>query len=84
MKTYLNGTVKSEIIARVLFSLNGIVKTKSSRNGEITLSFTDIGRSCHSNEFLTPQICLLTLFAKKILAKISEFTVFDQVRRLTS
>ena len=38
-------------------------KIKSSRNVEITLSFTDIGKSCSSGEFLVPQICLLTLFA---------------------
>ena len=28
---------------------------KSSRNGEITLSITDIGKSCTSQEFLAPQ-----------------------------
>ena len=31
---------------------------------EITLSLTDIGKSYPSGEFLTPQICLLTLFTK--------------------
>ena len=41
------------------------MKIKLLRNGEITLSFTDIGKSCPSFEFLMPQICLLTLFAKK-------------------
>ena len=40
------------------------VKIKSSRNGEITLWFTDICISCHSREILTSQICLLTLIAK--------------------
>ena len=45
---------------RVLFFL----KTKSSRNGENTLSFTDIGKSCHSHNFFMSQIGLLTLFAK--------------------
>ena len=29
-----------------------------------SLSFTDIGKSCSSRDFLTSQICLLTLFAK--------------------
>ena len=38
-------TVISEIFARVLFSLRNFVKIKSSRNGEITQSFTDIGKS---------------------------------------
>ena len=28
------------------------VKIKSLRNGEITLSFTDEGKSCHSRAFL--------------------------------
>ena len=40
------------------------MRIKLSRNGEITLSFTDIGKSCLSREFLTSQICLLTLFTK--------------------
>ena len=44
--------------------MRSFVKIKSSRNGEITLSFTDIGKSCPSCEYLTPQICLLTLFTK--------------------
>ena len=38
--------VFSGIFARVLFSLRSFVKKKSLRNGEITLSFTDIGKSC--------------------------------------
>ena len=37
---------------------------KASRNGENSLSFTDIVKSCQSLEFVTWQICLLTLFAK--------------------
>ena len=44
--------------------MRSFVKIKSSRNGEITLSFTDLGKSYHSREFLTSQICLVTLFAK--------------------
>ena len=31
------------------------VKIKSSQNGEITLSFTDIGKSCPSSDFLMSQ-----------------------------
>ena len=46
------------------------MKIKSLRNSEITLSFTDIGQSCPSHEFLTLQICLLTLFAKIKLLQI--------------
>ena len=43
-------TVNSEIFARVLWSRN-FVKIKSSRNAEITLSLTHIGKSCHSRDF---------------------------------
>ena len=44
--------------------MRSFVKIKSSRIGEITLSFTDISKSCPCHEFLTSQICVLTLFAK--------------------
>ena len=44
--------------------MRSFVKIKSSRNAEITLSFTDIGKSCPSGEFLVLQICVLTLIAK--------------------
>ena len=38
---------------------------KLSGYGEITLSFTDIGKSCPGHdEFLSLQICLLRLFVK--------------------
>ena len=61
-------TVNSEIIARVYFRetshMQSFVKIKSSRVGEITLSFTDIGKSCPCRKFSASQICVLTLFAK--------------------
>ena len=44
--------------------MRSFVKIKSSRNGEITPSITDIGKSCTSREFLAPQQCLLTQFTK--------------------
>ena len=46
--------------------MRSFVEIKSSRNGEISLSFTDIDESYLSRELLTSQICLLhvTLFAK--------------------
>ena len=56
--------------------MRSFVKIKCSRNIEITLSFTDIRKSYPSREFLASEICLLMLFAKKILAKISGFTVY--------
>ena len=40
--------------------MQSLVEIKSSRNGEIIHSITDIGKSCHSHEFLI----LLTLFTK--------------------
>ena len=56
--------------------MRSFVKINSALNTEITLSFTDLGKSCPSREFLISQICMLTLFAKnKILARISGFTV---------
>ena len=40
------------------------VKMKSSQIGEITLLFTDTGKSCPCREFSMWQICVLRLFAK--------------------
>ena len=42
----------------------GLVKIKTLRNGKITLSLTDVGKSCPSREFLRWQICYLMQFAK--------------------
>ena len=50
------------------------MKIKSSRNEEITLSFTDIARSCPSRTFLA-SLSFNAIRENKILAKISEFTV---------
>ena len=51
---------------------------KSSRNGEITQSFTDTGKSCPRREFLVSQICLLMLFAKiKFSRKFPDLQCFD-------
>ena len=46
----------------IFAKLRSFLKTKSSRNGDITLSFIDIGKSCPSRNFLTAHICVLTLF----------------------
>ena len=56
-------TVNSEIFARVYFR-ESFLKIKPLPNGEITPSFTNLGKSCPSWEFLKSQICLLMLFAK--------------------
>ena len=60
---YQGNTVNSEIFARVLFS-RSFVKIESSRYDKITLSYTNIGKSIHSREFLMLHIHLLTLFGK--------------------
>ena len=44
--------------------MRSFVKIKHSRNGKITLSFVDIGKSCLSREFFISYIYLLMLFAK--------------------
>ena len=44
--------------------MRSFVKIKFSQYGEITLSFTDIGKSFPSCEFLTSQISLLMLYAR--------------------
>ena len=62
-------TVNSERFAGTLFTRN-FVKMKPSRNGENTLSFTDIGKSCPSRILLTSQIYLLTLFTKIKFSRI--------------
>ena len=48
---------------------------KPSQNGKITMSFADIRILCQSRGFVTSQICLLMLFAKKNVAKISELRI---------
>ena len=50
--------------------MRSFVQIKPSRNGKITLLFTDIGKSCLSRKFRVSKICLLTLLAKiKFLRK---------------
>ena len=44
--------------------MRSFVKIKSSRIGDITLSFTAICKSGSYNEYLASQICHLLLFAK--------------------
>ena len=56
--------------------MRSFVKIKSSRNAEITVSFTDICKSCPSREFLPSQMFLFnTIRENKIFAKISGFAV---------
>ena len=71
----------SEIFARVLFcetiQMRSSVKIKPSRKGQIILSFTDVGKSCHSRKIFKWQICLLTLFAEKNSRK--NFMIYSNI-----
>ena len=71
-------TVNSEILVGFIFCKT-FVKVNSSRNGEITLSFTDVGKSFPScNFFYMSNVTFNTVWENKIIVKISEFTVFNQ------
>ena len=48
-----------------IFAKLRFMEIRTSQNGEITLSITDIGKSCSSREFLTSQVCLLTIYSRK-------------------
>ena len=79
---WLIRTVNSEIFAKVYFRETSLMRSfaelKSSQNGEVTLSLTDIGKSCPSREFKTSLICILTLFAKiKFSRKFSNLQYSD-------
>ena len=57
--------------------MRSFVKINALQNVEITLSITDIGKSCLRCEFLTSQICLLTLFTKiEFLPKFPDLEYF--------
>ena len=59
--------------------MRSFLKIIPFRNGEITLSFTDVGKSCLSRDFLPWQIYPDAIRENKILTKICEFTVSDGV-----
>ena len=55
--------------------MRSFVKIKSSRNGEIILSFTDTGKSCLCHDILPPFLMSFNAIGEnKILTNISEFT----------
>ena len=58
-------TVNSGVYFRETSNMPSFVKIKSSQNAEITLSFTDICKSCPSRYFLVSQMCLLIKFSRK-------------------
>ena len=75
-------TVNAEIFARVLFSRNfahaKFREIKFSRNGEIIMLFTDIGKSYPSREFLNvANMFFYAIRENRIIAKISGFTVHE-------
>ena len=47
-------------------------KIKPSRNGEVTLSSTDVRKSCPSRRYVA-DMCFNNIHENKILTKISEF-----------
>ena len=55
--------------------MRSFVKIKSSRNAEITLSFTNIGKSWPSRIYIVTNMSFNAIRENKILAKISGFTV---------
>ena len=56
--------------------MRSFVKIKFSRNGEITLSLTDISKPCPKSQyFYTANMSFNAIRENKILAKISEFAV---------
>ena len=55
--------------------MRNFVKIKSSRNGETTLSFIDIGKSGSSRKIIFANMSFNAICENKNLAKISEFTV---------
>ena len=72
-------TVNSELFARILYSRNFAYaakfrEIKSSRNGKIILSFTDIGKHALVSNFNVANMSY-AIRENKILVKISEFTV---------
>ena len=44
--------------------MRSFMKIEPSGNGEIPLSFTDVGKSCPGREFSASQKCLVRLFGK--------------------
>ena len=63
--------------------VQSFVKIKSSHNGEITLSFTDIGKACHSPEFQMSlrNMSFNAIRENKILAKkIRIYSMFSMTR----
>ena len=59
------------------------MKIKSSRNGQIILSLTGEGKSCHNRDFYVSNTSVNAICENKIFLKISEFTVFADKHTLS-
>ena len=55
--------------------MRSFVKIKPSQIDDITMSFTDIGKSCPVRDFYVANVSFSAIRENKILAKICEFTV---------
>ena len=56
--------------------MRSFVNFKPSRVGDITLSFTGVGKSFPVCDFYVANVSFNAIRENKIIAKISEFTVF--------
>ena len=62
-------TVNLESFVMVLFSGNFADADAPQEMAKITLSLSDVGKSCPSRKFFTWEICLLMLFPKIKLSR---------------
>ena len=58
--------------------MRSFVKIKPLQIGDITLLFTDIGKSCPVRDIYVANVSFNRIRENKILAKISKFTVIKQ------
>ena len=63
--------------------MRSFVKIKTSRKGEITMSFTDMSKTCPNRIFYIANMSFNAIRKNKTLAKISEFTVSDKLQNYT-
>ena len=63
--------------------MRSFVKMKSSRKGEITMSFTDMSKTCPNRIFYIANMSFNAIRKNKTLAKISEFTVSYKLQNYT-
>ena len=62
--------------------MRSFVKINYLHNSEITLSFTDEGKSCHSRKVYVANMSFYAICENKILAKIFEFTVCSCMHKI--